>query len=320
MDKSDLDQIAESLDRAVAELDGAGVRKAVTEFGWHDLLGEEEQAAVGVLFELAGRRLLPGSFLDDVLVAASGLSLAEGQRVLLPPPGMTAPEVTISGDRVRVRGVLQSGDGPWLVFASREAESALVRTAPQETAESVAVLDRESGWVAVDRDLSVEETLLLGEDAVECWRRMRMAGLRAQAHELVALGSAMTDMTVEHVTNRQQFGQALGSFQAVKHKLADVTLWQNAATLAVEAAWEDARSAEYGSLFAAILARRFLAAAREHCQQLLGGMGFTFEHDFHRYLRRALTVETLFGGLDTLRGEAGVLVREGRLSPSLAVL
>jgi alkylation response protein AidB-like acyl-CoA dehydrogenase len=147
---------------------------------------------------------------------------------------------------------------------------------------------------------------------------MVAAGRRALAHELVGVGSTMLSMTVEHVSERVQFDRPLGSFQAVKHQLADVHLWQEIAVLSAEVAWEDC--GPQSAALAKAAAIRFTRSARASCQQLLGGMGFTWEHDFHRYLRRALTLEPLLGGAPDLHGELGAAVRSGKVGQALIAL
>lgn len=128
----------------------------------------------------------------------------------------------------------------------------------------------------------------------------------------------MLTMTVEHVVTREQFGRQLATFQVVKHKLADVRHWQEVADLAAEAAWAVTAADEPSALqdevdaalLAKLLAARFVRVARENCQQLLGGMGFTAEHDFHRYLFRCLVLEPLLGGAGDLRAELGSQIKQ----------
>jgi alkylation response protein AidB-like acyl-CoA dehydrogenase len=150
------------------------------------------------------------------------------------------------------------------------------------------------------------------------WQHAVAAGRRAIAYELLGIGGAMAAMTVEHVCSRRQFGQPLGSFQAVKHQLADVHLWHQIAVLSADAAWED--TSPHTAALAKAAAVRFTRIARVVCQQLLGGMGFTWEHDFHRYVRRALTLEPLLGGASDLHTELGAALRAGSISDSLIAL
>jgi alkylation response protein AidB-like acyl-CoA dehydrogenase len=128
----------------------------------------------------------------------------------------------------------------------------------------------------------------------------------------------MLDLTLDHVKTREQFGRPLGAFQTIKHRLADVRLWQECAVLAAATAWDD------GSVDSAALAKalacRFTSNARIHCQQFLGGMGFTWEHPFHRYLRRALTLEPMLGGAATQQDQLGKAIRDGVAPDAFAAL
>jgi hypothetical protein len=324
VDAEDLAQVADSLRRAVSGAGAAGdagaVRRAVAEFGWHELLVEEPAAAVGTLFTLQGELLLPGSFLDDVLVAAAGFDVPADHRVLLPRPGSLEPTSTFDGVTVTVDGVVQDGEGDLLVACRQDAGKLVLLRCPEpaRTETSAATLDPTSGWRLVRGQVRAGELLLEGEAAAETWQVLRAAGLRALAHELVAVGERMLRLALDHVTTREQFGRTLGSFQAVKHKLADVQLWSEAAALSAEAAWED------GGVESAALAKaaacRFSKQAREHCQQVLGGMGFTWEHPFHTYLRRALTVEPLLGAAVAQHQVLGRALREGTIPRGLGAL
>lgn len=319
MEAQDLAQVSDSLRKAVQGGGADDVRRAVDEFGWHELLEEDVQAAVITLFSLQGELLLPVTFLDDVLTAASGMDLPEGTRVVIPGSGSSEPTSRRRGAEVDVDGVVQAGSGPVLVpCVGEDGEFALVTVELESPSDAAGTIDPESGWVTLGGTYPVAERVGSGDDAVAAWQRMAAVGQRALAHELAAIGGEMLRMTVEHVTTREQFGRALGSFQAVKHKLADVRLWQEVALLSAEASWEDEK-AESAAL-AKAAACRCARTAREHCQQLLGGMGFTWEHSFHNYLRRALVLETLLGSASAQHRFLGSALRRGEMSRELAGL
>ena len=109
---------------------------------------------------------------------------------------------------------------------------------------------------------------------------------------------------VEHAKVREQFGQKIGAFQAVKHLCAEMLETAEAVTAV---AWDAAGASESGDpeqwAFAAdvALAVAFDGAvsAAKTCIQVLGGIGFTYEHDAHLYLRRALSLRALVGDSDT---------------------
>lgn len=320
MDVDDLHQVELSLRQAVRAAPGAA-REAIVEFGWRELLADDPHAAVSVLFGLQGELLLPGTFLDDVLIAAAGLSeLPTDIRVVLPPLGAVHPASRLApGGTVTVDGVVQAGSGPVLIVALDSADqvSFVLSHADAVVPPQHQPIDPAAGWLQLQSVLPVER--VLDElDATLAWQQLVAAGRRALAHELVATSAAMLDLTVDHVKTREQFGRPLGTFQAVKHQLADVYLWLEVARLSAQAAWED--SSEESAALANAAALRSSRSARAVCQQLLGGMGFTWEHDFHFYLRRAITLEPLLGDAPTLHAELGTALRSGSIPDSLVSL
>ncbi|CAA0129955.1 Acyl-CoA dehydrogenase FadE28 [Mycolicibacterium vanbaalenii] len=318
MDAADAAQITDALRDALSAQPGRA-RDVVAEFGWYELMAEEPEVAVSSLFTLAGELLLPRSQLDSVLLAAAGEEFGGiDARVVLPPPGTSRPAGSrVDAHTVELAGVVQAGTTPILV-ALRDDDgrhSLVMCDAPDDAPGDP--LDTAAGWVRATATASVSTTVDVA-DATAAWAAMVAAGRRALSHELVGVGSAMMRMTVEHVGSREQFNQPLGSFQAVKHQLADVHLWHQIAELSAGAAWENADGPSAALAKAAAI--RSSRSARAVCQQLLGGMGFTWEHDFHRYLRRALTLEPLLGGAAELHAELGAVLRSGDLSESLVAL
>ena len=120
---------------------------------------------------------------------------------------------------------------------------------------------------------------------------------------------------VEHARTREQFGAPIGSFQAVKHLCAGMLCRaEQASALAWDAAraWDQAR--EDHPIAAAASAAVALDGAVENakdCVQVLGGTGFTWEHDAHLYLRRALALRQLIGGSAGWRRRAAELALDG---------
>ncbi|MFH9075154.1 acyl-CoA dehydrogenase family protein [Streptomyces alboflavus] len=151
------------------------------------------------------------------------------------------------------------------------------------------------------------------------------------AAEAVGAADRALARTVSYVKEREQFGRAIGSFQAVKHRLADVYVRVQAArSAAYYAAWAaDARSGdgrvdgdgeggEGGERAGGLALAQGLEALRTaaaEAVQLHGGIGFTWEHDAHLYLKRASGDELLFGPVHRLRAHAaeraGLFAGEG---------
>ncbi|MFE4262488.1 acyl-CoA dehydrogenase family protein [Streptomyces sp. NPDC056883] len=181
-----------------------------------------------------------------------------------------------------------------LLFLVREDAPGLVR-ARQTTLDET----RPQGRIQL-RD--VEAELLGAEDAdvagaLAATGRGAAAVLAAEA--VGAAGQALA-RTVEYVQQREQFGRAIGSFQAVKHRLADLYVQVQAArSAAYYAAWDP----EQGGLALAQALEALRITAGEAIQ-LHGGIGFTWEHDAHLYFKRAAADELLFGPVHRLRAHA----------------
>lgn len=144
------------------------------------------------------------------------------------------------------------------------------------------------------------------------------AGRRALGWWLAGAGRAMLGLARQHALDRVQFGRPVASFQAIRHKLAEtlVAIEGAEATLAVAAD----RADELSSLLAKAAAGRAALTAARHCQQVLGGIGFTAEHDLHRHVKRVLVLDGLLGSSRELTREAGALVRTSGSAPRLAGL
>lgn len=157
---------------------------------------------------------------------------------------------------------------------------------------------------AIDRTLGITK---VGFDAVEvnshdiisgAARLMRMLALVFFAADAAGIAQATLEASVQYAKTRVQFGRPIGSFQAVKHHCANMAVKAELATAAV---WDAARSSaddedfEFVTTAAAAAA---LDAAKYNAQmniQIHGGIGFTWEHDAHLYLRRAVAISQLFG-------------------------
>jgi alkylation response protein AidB-like acyl-CoA dehydrogenase len=132
-------------------------------------------------------------------------------------------------------------------------------------------------------------------------RSLRMITVLACA-ELVGVAEQLLTMTIEHVKVREQFGRPIGSFQAIKHKCATMRIWAQAsaaatyyAAMAVDAGAADAELAV--SVAKAYVGDAVSRLAGE-ALQAHGGIGFTWEHDLHLYLRRAKSNQLLYGDPD----------------------
>jgi alkylation response protein AidB-like acyl-CoA dehydrogenase len=107
----------------------------------------------------------------------------------------------------------------------------------------------------------------------------------------------------------------VAAFQAVRHRLAETLVALDGAEATLVAATD-----ELGSLLAKAAAGQAALTAARHCQQVLGGIGFTAEHGLHRHVRRVLVLDGLLGSARELTQEAGALLRVQRTAPRLVQL
>lgn len=183
-----------------------------------------------------------------------------------------------------------------LLFLVREDAPGLVRSRQTTLDET-----RPQGRIQL-REVKAE---LLGEgdDSGDVLAALAAAGRGAAtvlAAEAVGAAGQALARTVDYVRQREQFGRAIGSFQAVKHRLADLYVQVQAArSAAYYAAWDP----EQGPLALAQALEALRTTAGEAIQ-LHGGIGFTWEHDAHLYFKRAAADELLFGPVHRLRAHA----------------
>jgi alkylation response protein AidB-like acyl-CoA dehydrogenase len=145
--------------------------------------------------------------------------------------------------------------------------------------------------------------LARGEDAYQALARGRAASAGALAGESVGAGGHCLASAVAYAQERHQFGQPIGAFQAVKHRLADalaaVELARAAARHLAELLDDPAAGPDElsdAASLALLRAGSMLLEVSNSYIQTLGGIGFTWEHEAHLYFRRAGLVEVLFGG------------------------
>jgi hypothetical protein len=141
------------------------------------------------------------------------------------------------------------------------------------------------------------------------------AGRRATGWWLVGTARTMLALARQHALDRVQFGRKVASFQAIRHRLAETLVAIEGAEATLGAATDD-----LGCLLAKAAAGQAALTAARHCQQVLGGIGFTAEHDLHRHVRRTLVLDGLLGSSRELIRQAGAAIREEGSAPRLASL
>ena len=301
---------------------GAGGRPAhwgeLVDNGLHCLHISEERGGQGgsiadtaIVVEEFGHRLVPGPYVSTVLASAAvagaddckaathGLDVfAEGATgaLVMPTSAITAVATgegwTLNG-RVEVASLLSAewlvvgfNDGTATRFALVDAESAGLSKA----AGSCTDLTRDAGTLVLE-NLAIDATdVLVGLDAQHV--QTLQAGLLAA--EAAGIMRWAVEATTEYVKIREQFGKPVGSFQAVKHKCANLLI---ASELATAAAWSalvamDQDADQQGLAAGSAIQAAIVPAvdALTEAVTIFGGIGYTWEHDTHLYLRRAITL------------------------------
>ena len=147
------------------------------------------------------------------------------------------------------------------------------------------------------------------------------AGRQALGWWLVGTSRAMLALARQHALDRVQFGKHIGSFQAIRHRLAETLVAIEGAEATLHAARDvPEEQDELASLLAKAAAGQAALTAARHCQQVLGGIGFTAEHPLHHHVKRSLILDGLLGSTRELTREAGVALRARGYAPRLAQL
>jgi alkylation response protein AidB-like acyl-CoA dehydrogenase len=261
----------------------------------------------GVLVAQAlGRGWLLEPFVDSALAAAAALAAA--------PAGAARDEALVA---IAV--------GRWIVVPLGQAQFAGGRVrgiAPHGSyADAIVAADGErlyllplgtalrrswrqfDGNAAAQIEGALQDAVVLaqGEAAADAMRAARDAARIGRIAEGVGLCRTVLDLTAEYLRTRRQFGQPIGRFQALAHRMADLAiLYEQAQSLAWAAAMKlDAPAGARALDAAQVMAHRALRAIGQEAIQLHGGIGMTDEYAVSHYVKRLLAIEIELGDADT---------------------
>ncbi|KAB2370574.1 acyl-CoA dehydrogenase [Actinomadura montaniterrae] len=315
-----------------------GFWPALAEQGLLGLHLDEEHGGQGygllelsVVLEELGRAAAPGPFLPTVLASSviDASSNAKLRAELLPglADGSRTGAVALSGSLTGTRqggALVVSGSSATVLGALLADVVVLPVTAGDEEqwvavdaadlkVTAVASLDKVRRVAAVEADgVTVAADRVL--DGVTTGRVRDLAATLFGA-EAAGLAGWLVNTAAEYAKVREQFGRPIGQFQGVKHKAARALI---ALEQARAAAWDAARALDEGTEeagFAAAVAAVIAADAgvqtARDAIQMLGGIGFTWEHDAHIYLRRALTLRALLGPAKDWAAKVAALALDG---------
>ncbi|HEV3133116.1 MAG TPA: acyl-CoA dehydrogenase family protein [Acidimicrobiia bacterium] len=287
--------------------------------GWPEMLEAEPRDAVDVVFTTLGATNAAATVLDDVIVSALHLEPRPELAVLLPPFASWDPPGRLDGGTAHAVGLgtARAAGATDLVVACRDGAVLRRVIVPMSAVEVTPVrgIDPGAGLHFVRFDQVAADVV---EVQTEVWDATVAAGRRAVAHQLDGACRTMLALARTHAMERMQFGRPIARFQAVRHRLADALVAVEALEATLAAAWDEACPTT-GALAKASAGRAARTVAT-HCQQVLAGVGFTTDHPFHRFLKRALALEGLFGSADDIVAEIGRQLMAERTVPTLVDL
>ena len=286
--------------------------KSMVDQGWMGIDLPEDQGGLGlgfvaaaVLLEQVGRHTAPAPFVSSLL--ALGALARAGRREWVEP--------LLSGDAIGCVAWREDAPAPYapvanvaVVIRGEEVVAVDLRGGPEIGREPAMDLTRPLGWL----DPSGRDTFSLGgPDAVEA---LLDRGAAAYAAEMLGGAARVLEMSTEYAKERVQFGKPIGSFQAVKHRCADMLVdVEGMRSVAYWAAWsigagepDRSMAASTAKVWCSDAAKRVMASGL----QVHGGIGFTWEHDLHLFLKRSQLDQVAFGDATDHRERLARLLRK----------
>lgn len=288
-----------------------------------------------IIAEELGRYLHPGPFLATNIVAfALAESAPEGLREQY-LPGLASGEIIGSwafaeGNRswsaASVQLVARPADGGYVLdgvksfvhdaqaadiflvtarSASGLCQMVVPASAPGVTVHPLETLDLARGMGEVTfSGVEVPADAVLGDQTAACSAIERQLQVACVVH--CAESNGVTDaglaMTIQYSKDRVAFGRPIGSYQALKHRMADHRVWMEGSFATTAYAARSVGRRQEDAALAARVAKahvgKWSSAILHDCLQIHGGIGMTWEHDIHLYFRRAISNEVLYGAPD----------------------
>ncbi|MCM3882699.1 acyl-CoA dehydrogenase family protein [Frankia sp. R82] len=313
--------VVESPDREFLDAAGAVLRAAtpgedpLEALGWWDLLAEfddtDARGAALALFRAQGRELADtaalGALLAQPYLAATGSEPGTLVAVIARRSARGERFVAVGDVAGRALLVDRPGQGASVIPAEK-AELVPVTVPGRLTLHEVRVDDTALTPVVTEAD------------AVPARARGLFLGRIAASLEILGAAEQTAALAVAYAGSREQFGRPIGTFQAVRHLLAwaqtDCVALESVVTTAV--ALDDAAPERHDEVVKALAGRNGRRIC-ERTMQVLGGIGFTAEHDHHLFHSRVLALDALLGTSAELTYALGAWWRESRGDPSAPV-
>jgi len=313
MDRDTLDLLRTSIrglldDIASSSTSTTTFSSRLAELGWDEVVADDEASALTALFTITGEVLSNVDALSTELMrtVSTASDVAPTATFLLPSPHRTMPGL-IDG----LAASTSLGDTVVAIVDGR----LVVAPSSGMSIDSIDATDDSLGLVRVSGEVGASDVSFLPPALLETVTSRARWLIAAQ---LVGIAQRVLAEAVEYTGQRQQYGKPIGVFQALQHRVASAhALVVGAGHLVDEAG----RSADpWVSLVAKCMAGRAAEFACTQAQQCYGAIGFTWEHTFHRYLRRMYVLDRMFGEWRDLEHEIGERLQSGGDVPRIGVL
>ncbi|MDJ0960863.1 MAG: acyl-CoA dehydrogenase family protein [Acidimicrobiia bacterium] len=336
-DKVPMERVRELMETETGFDDG--LWQEMAQMGWQAMAIPEAYGGagysfyeLGVLLEEMGRAVTPVPFFSSVVLGANAILLGgtdEQRSRLLPAiaagdvrvtlalidgggwgPSDVTMEAAPSGDGYTLSGtksyVIDGHTAHQLIVAARSPEGVDLFLVPADAAGVAAArhetidMTRKQASVTFDGvGVAADQRLGSPGSGADVLHRLADMAVVALAFEQLGGAQACLEMSVDYAKERMQFGRPIGSFQAVKHKCAEMLIEVESARSAAHYAGRMIADGDDDAAVAAALAKAYCSEAFFHAAaetiQVHGGIGFTWEHDAHLYFKRAKTDLLLFG-------------------------
>jgi alkylation response protein AidB-like acyl-CoA dehydrogenase len=288
----------------VQRLIGAARDPALTDDLWHrtaamgwfglslpETAGGAELSVVeeALLFREFGRALAPPAFLAATL----------GAKIAAQANDMACAEAIASGNAKVALALPAERDGELFLLDSADADYILRVDEAHASLHSTQQIERGEICKSFDETVAVHRARVHGDGVVAVGPDLYHRALVLTAASLAGICSAVQDMAVEYAKIREQFGQAIGNFQAIKHRCADMAVRSEAASAQVSfaaiAMRDDRADSAFQVISAKLVASTYAITSAQENIQIHGAIGTTAELPAHLFLKRAHLLDLCFG-------------------------
>jgi alkylation response protein AidB-like acyl-CoA dehydrogenase len=303
--------------RELAESDSPyddAIWKEMCDLGWPGIALSEEYGGQGlgavelvILLEELGYYCAPAPFISNAYAGAVIQEAGSDDQKAEWLPGIASGEARGAGEIACDPDPIVGAAGGAEILVMADGEGAKLVKPDQAEMERIDMIDTTRAYMRVKANGGEK---LPGEIT-----NAGRVGQIAAAAELVGIAQGALDMAVAYAKERQQFGRPIGAYQAVSHRLADM-LWdvEEARSLTYSAAWAADADPDLLPLAASMAKARASDAATSvthNAIQTFGGIGFTWEHDVHFFLKRARVMAGMMGTARAHRDNVATLVGLG---------